>query len=79
MDVYYAIGVVGMIFIVTGWILSLDVVPSPKLSGFYAIGSILLAYYAYSLGDPIFLSLNLLASIIAVCNLIRAIKLKGSV
>ena len=70
----YLIGVTGMILIICGWIVSLDVVPSPRLSLLYGAGSMLLALYAYLLGDPVFLGLNVAASTIAFYNLYRGIR-----
>jgi len=64
MDVIYSVGLAGMTLIV----------PSPKLSGLYGLGSTLLAAYAYLLGDPVFLTLNTLAAAVSLYNFQRAIR-----
>lgn len=74
MDAVYSVGLAGMALIVTGWFISLDTVPSPKLSGLYGLGSTLLAVYAYLLGDPVFLTLNVLAAIVSLYNFQRAVR-----
>ncbi len=63
-----------MLLIVAGWIISLDTIPSPRLSLLYGSGSILLSLYAFMLGDPVFLALNAAASGIAFYNLYRAFR-----
>ncbi len=74
MDVIYSVGLAGMTLIVAGWLISLDTIPSPKLSGLYGLGSTLLAAYAYLLGDPVFLTLNTLAAAVSLYNFQRAIR-----
>ncbi len=77
MDAVYSVGLAGMTLIVAGWLISLDTVPSPKLSGLYGLGSTLLAAYAYLLGDPVFLTLNVLAAIVSLYNFQRAVRGRG--
>ncbi len=74
MDAVYSVGLAGMTLIVAGWLISLDTVPSPRLSGLYGLGSALLAAYAYLLGDPVFLTLNVLAAIVSLYNFQRAVR-----
>ncbi len=69
----YLIGTGGMVLIIAGWLASLDVVPSPRLSLLYGLGSLLLAVYAYMLRDPVFLGLNTMAAGIAFYNLYRGV------
>ena len=73
MTLAYVVGVTGLSLIVIGWGLAFDVVPSWRLSAFYGVGSVLLSMYSYLRGDPIFLILNLAASILAFINLYRYI------
>jgi len=78
--VYY-IGLIGMFLIITGWIVSFKETPPFSLSVLYCLGSSLLAYYAHTLGDPIFLFLNSLAAIVSLLNAIRCLvksRKKGS-
>ena len=70
----YVVGVLGMCLIVLGWIISIKTVPPLRLSLLYGIGSILLAAYAYSLSDMLFLSLNSMAATLSFINVIRALK-----
>lgn len=70
------IGIVGMLFIVAGWAISLSAVPPLRLSALYFIGSTLLTIYAVLLNDPVFTILNASASILASANIVRALKLR---
>lgn len=70
----YLVGITGMCLIVLGWVISIESIPSPRLSLLYSIGSLLLAIYAYSLNDVLFLLLNSMAAIISFINFIRALK-----
>lgn len=72
-----AIGIAGMVFIIAGWATSLSTVPPLRLSTLYLIGSILLTVYAVLLNDIVFTVLNALASILALANIARALKLKA--
>jgi len=72
-----AIGIAGMMFIIAGWAASLSAVPPLRLSTLYLIGSILLTVYAVLLNDIVFTVLNALASILALANIARALKLKA--
>jgi len=74
MAMSYAIGVLGMCFIVAGWALSLREVPPLRLSLLYGIGSALLAAYACCLGDPVFLALNCAAAALSLANAARALR-----
>jgi hypothetical protein len=73
----YPVGVLGMLLIVAGWVSSLNVIPSPRLSLLYGLGSLLLALYAYLIGDMLFLSLNTAAATIAFYNLYRGLTISG--
>ncbi|RLE60176.1 MAG: hypothetical protein DRJ35_03955 [Thermoprotei archaeon] len=66
-----SLGLMGMIFILLGWIISFKTIPDPKLSTLYGLGSFLLTIHAYLLGDMVFIVLNALATIISVVNIIR--------
>ena len=70
----YLLGVAGMTLIVAGWISSLDRAPPLRLSLLYSAGSVLLAAYAASIGDPVFLVLNLAAAVFSAVNAWRAVK-----
>ncbi len=72
-----AVGVAGMVFIIAGWVLSSPTPPSLRLSLPYLSGSLLLAVYAFLIGDPVFTILNILASIVALNNIRIAILKKS--
>lgn len=72
-----AIGIAGMVFIIAGWAASLSAVPPLRLSTLYLIGSILLTVYAILLRDAVFTVLNALASILALANIARSLKLRA--
>ncbi|BES81411.1 hypothetical protein [Pyrodictium abyssi] len=72
-----AIGIAGMVFIIAGWAASLSAVPPLRLSTLYLIGSILLTVYAILLRDVVFTVLNAFASILALANIARALKLRA--
>ena len=78
MNPTYLLGLTGLILITVGWGISFDKIPSWRLSTFYGVGSTLLSIYSYLRGDPIFLTLNLVASILAFINLYRYTKTKFS-
>ena len=71
------IGIAGMAFIIAGWAASLSAVPPLRLSTLYLIGSILLTVYAILLRDVVFTVLNALASILALANIARVLKLRA--
>ena len=70
----YLIGLTGMCLIILGWIISIKTIPPLRLSLLYGIGSLLLAIYAYSLSDVLFLLLNSMATTLSFINVIRALK-----
>ena len=72
----YLVGVAGMLFIVAGWALAPRDPPPARLSTLYMAGSSLLALYAYMIGDPLFLALNILATILALYNLAKRLRCK---
>ncbi len=75
-ETVFVIGVTGMAFIVAGWALALTSVPPLRLSLLYGIGSFLLTIYSIVQGDLIFTALNSLATLLAVINIVRALKRK---
>ncbi len=69
------IGLTGMILIVAAWIVSIPQTPPLRLSLTYFLGSLLLTIYSILQGDPIFTTLNTLATIFSLYNAYRAFKL----
>ncbi|MET1102120.1 MAG: hypothetical protein ABWW69_06585 [Pyrodictiaceae archaeon] len=75
LDEALLIGVAGMLFIAAGWGLAIKDIPPLKLSILYTIGSMLLTIYSIMINDPVFFALNLLATILALINIARALTL----
>ncbi len=71
------VGVTGMVLIIVGWVFSSSNPPPLRLSLPYLSGSLLLAVYAFLIGDPIFTILNSLASVVALNNIRIAILKKS--
>ncbi len=74
MDAALAIGIAGMLLIIVGWAVSITSLPPLRLSTLYFAGSLLLTIYAILLGDPIFTTLNALAAVLALANILRGLK-----
>ncbi len=70
------IGVAGLVLIVIGWCMGLRSIPPIELSSLYTCGSLLLTVYAILRHDVIFTVLNLLATLIATLNIVRAFRLR---
>ena len=60
-----------MLLIMAAWIASFGSVPDPRLSALYGAGSLLLTLHSLALGDPVFTTLNAMATAIAIVNLFR--------
>ncbi|MCC6003397.1 MAG: hypothetical protein LM590_03575 [Thermofilum sp.] len=65
-----------MLLIVSAWVISLDTVPSLRLSLLYGLGSLFLTLHSYVISDAVFLVLNVLSSLISMFNVYRALKRK---
>lgn len=72
----FIIGIIGLGLLLLGWLYETyqtikDRHCDVKLTfaGLYFIGSLMLAYYAFLLDDPIFLILNSAAALIALINI----------
>lgn len=76
MDPVFTLGIIGMLFIVAGWAVSITSLPPLRLSTLYFIGSLLLTVYAVLQRDPIFTALNAAATALALVNIIRTLKLR---
>ncbi len=76
MDPVFALGITGMLFIVAGWAISITSLPPLRLSTLYFIGSLLLTVYAVLQNDPVFTALNAAATLLALVNIIRTLKLR---
>lgn len=70
------LGIIGMVLIVSAWIVSIDSVPSMRLSLLYGLGSLFLAIHSYIIGDAVFLILNVLSFAISVFNIYRGLHKK---
>lgn len=70
------LGIIGMVLIVSAWIVSIDSVPSMRLSLLYGLGSLFLAIHSYIIGDAVFLTLNALSFAISVFNIYRGLRKK---
>ncbi|MCI4408630.1 MAG: hypothetical protein JHC26_06035 [Thermofilum sp.] len=70
------LGIIGMVLIVSAWIVSIDSVPSMRLSLLYGLGSLFLAIHSYIIGDAVFLILNVLSFAISVFNIYRGLRKK---
>jgi MtN3 and saliva related transmembrane protein len=70
------LGIIGMVLIVSAWIVSIDSVPSMRLSILYGLGSLFLAIHSYIIGDAVFLILNVLSFAISVFNIYRGLRKK---
>ncbi|AGT34588.1 MULTISPECIES: hypothetical protein [Thermofilum] len=70
------LGIIGMVLIVSAWIVSIDSVPSLRLSILYGLGSLFLAIHSYIIGDAVFLILNVLSFAISVFNIYRGLRKK---
>lgn len=68
------VGLAGMLLIVIAWIVSFKNIPPLSLSILYGVGSALLTLHAYMIGDTIFMLLNLIATLISLVNIIRAVR-----
>ena len=68
------IGLVGMVLIIIAWIVSFKNIPPLSLSILYGAGSALLTLHAYMIGDNIFMLLNLIATLISLVNIVRAVR-----
>jgi len=74
LDPVFAIGITGMLFIITGWAISITSLPPLRLSTLYFVGSLLLTIYAILQQDPVFTALNSAATLLAFINIIRTLK-----
>lgn len=68
------LGVLGLVFIVAGWIISVGKEVPLRLSLLYFTGSVLLTVYAVLEADLIFIVLNSLASIFSGIQILKALK-----
>jgi len=68
------LGVLGLVFIVAGWIISVGKEVPLRLSLLYFTGSVLLTVYAVLEADLIFIALNSLASIFSGIQILKALK-----
>jgi lipid-A-disaccharide synthase-like uncharacterized protein len=75
------LGVIGLAFLVIGWIPQTIKVIKDKKSGIdlrfgalYATGSLLLMIYAIQINDYIFMALNALATLMSVISLFYSVK-----
>ncbi|MEK6981652.1 MAG: hypothetical protein AABX38_01860 [Candidatus Micrarchaeota archaeon] len=78
------LGIVGLSLILIGWIYeTYNLVKTRKsnlplsFSILYSLGSLCLAVYSYLLGDLIFLALNVVATLIAMLNVLIGLNTKG--
>ena len=68
------LGVLGLVFIVTGWIISVGKEVPLRLSLLYFTGSVLLTVYAVLEADLIFTILNLLSSLFSGIQILKVLK-----
>ncbi|WP_069806385.1 hypothetical protein [Vulcanisaeta thermophila] len=69
----YIVGVMGLVFIVVGWAMSIGDVPPLKLTLPYLVGSALLTVYSVLDWNIIFIILNGLATALSGVNMVRGI------
>ena len=74
MDPVYLLGLTGMALIVAAWLVSIPERPPLRLSLVYFAGSLLLTIYSIARGDPVFTTLNALASLLSLYNAVRALR-----
>ena len=70
------LGIIGMVLIVSAWVISINSVPSLRLSILYVLGSLFLTIHSYIIGDAVFLILNALSFAISVFNIYRGLRKK---
>jgi len=68
------LGVLGLVFIVAGWIISVGKEVPLRLSLLYFTGSVLLTVYAVLEADLIFTILNLLSSLFSGIQILKVLK-----